>query len=365
MLEKEGKVRIPAGCAISGIFSKSGKKLNGEKIIKSISIMHDRSNGLGGGFAAYGIYPQYKDYYAFHVFYESDTAKEECEEFLDKHFDIVNLSKIPIRPNKRITDVPLIWRYFVMPRPTRLAASQLDEKEFVARCVVKINTHIDGAYVFSSGKNMGVFKAVGFPEDVGDFYRLEEYEAYCWTCHGRYPTNTPGWWGGAHPFAMLDFSIVHNGEISSYDANRRTVEMYGYNCTLLTDTEAITYILDYLVRKQGLTLTEAANTIAAPFWSTINKLPPEEKAKLTFLRNKYSGCLITGPFSILLGFDGGMMALNDRLKLRSMVVGEKGDMAYVASEESAIRIIEPDLDKIWAPRGGEPVIFRLNEDARV
>ena len=25
---------------------------------------------------------------------------------------------------------------------------------------------------FSSGKNMGVFKAVGFPEDVGRFYRL-------------------------------------------------------------------------------------------------------------------------------------------------------------------------------------------------
>ena len=29
------------------------------------------------------------------------------------------------------------------------------------------------------------------------------------------------------------------------------------------------------------------------------------------------------PLSILLGFEGGMMALNDRLKLRSMVVAEK------------------------------------------
>ena len=59
---------------------------------------------------------------------------------------------------------------------------------------------------------MGVFKAVGYPEDVGEFYRLDEYSGYCWTAHGRYPTNTPGWWGGAHPFAMLDTSIVHNGE---------------------------------------------------------------------------------------------------------------------------------------------------------
>ena len=41
---------------------------------------------------------------------------------------------------------------------------------------MKINTDMPGAHVFSSGKNMGTFKAVGFPEDVGVFYKLEEYE---------------------------------------------------------------------------------------------------------------------------------------------------------------------------------------------
>ena len=84
-----------------------------------------------------------------------------------------------------------------------------------------------------------------------------DYAGYCWTAHGRYPTNTPGWWGGAHPFALLDYSVVHNGEISSYDANRRYMEMFGYQCTLQTDTEVITYIADYLLRRQGLTLEEA------------------------------------------------------------------------------------------------------------
>jgi glutamate synthase domain-containing protein 1 len=39
-----------------------------------------------------------------------------------------------------------------------LRSLQLDEKEFVARAVMKINTEMKGAYVFSSGKNMGVFK---------------------------------------------------------------------------------------------------------------------------------------------------------------------------------------------------------------
>lgn len=360
---KEGQIRIPAGCAISGIFAKDGRRMSGESIIKSIATMHDRSNGLGGGFAGYGIYPEYKDSYAFHIFYNSQKAKEECEAFLDRHFDIVNLSKIPTRKHPRITDEPLIWRYFVNPLPTKLAASQLDEKEFVARCVIKLNDEMDGVYVFSSGKNMGVFKASGFPEDVGEYYRLEDYEAYSWTAHGRYPTNTPGWWGGAHPFALLDFSVVHNGEISSYDANRRSIEMFGYKCNLLTDTEVITYILDYLLRKKGLTLQEMASVIAAPFWSTIEKKPPQEREQLTYLRNAFASLLITGPFSILFGFDGGVMALNDRLKLRSMVVGEKDETVYIASEECAIRVLEPNPDKIWAPRGGEPVIVTLNKDA--
>jgi glutamate synthase domain-containing protein 1 len=229
------------------------------------------------------------------------------------------------------------------------------------QCVFRINTCFDGAYVFSSGKDMGVFKAVGYPEDVGYFYRLEEYEGYCFTAHGRYPTNTPGWWGGAHPFALLDYSVVHNGEISSYDANRRAIEMHGYKCTLQTDTEVITYIIDYLHRKQSLTYPEIAAVIAAPFWQTIENMPPEERATHEYLRRMFAAQLINGPFSIIVGFEGGLMALNDRLKLRSMVVAEKGDTFYVASEEAAIRIIEPNLDKVWAPRGGEPVVAYLNE----
>jgi glutamate synthase domain-containing protein 1 len=358
---REGEVRIPSGCAISGIFSRAGKRISGDKIITSISTMHDRSNGLGGGFAAYGIYPEFADNYAFHIFYDDAASKETCEEYLERRFDIVNLSAIPVRNNHAISNIPLIWRYFVSPHQQSIDESNIDEKEYVVRCVNRINSDITGAYVFSSGKNMGVFKAVGFPEDVGDFYRLEDYEGYSWTAHGRYPTNTPGWWGGAHPFTLLDYSIVHNGEISSYDANRRFIEMFGYKCNLLTDTEVITYILDFLTRKQKLTLEETAHVVAAPFWQTIDRMNPKDKKEYTFLRQMFPESLITGPFSILFGFTGGMMALNDRLKLRSMVAAEKDDMVYLASEECAIKVLEPKPDCMWAPTGGEPLIVTLDE----
>ena len=361
---KEGELRIPSGCAIAAVISREGKRMTGERIVRAMVPMHERSNGLGGGFAGYGIYPEYRDFYALHLFFDSRATRKDCEAFLKEYFEIVQSELIPTRKIPEITDEPIIWRYFVAPLQSMLRSMQLDEKEFVARAVMKINTEMNGAYVFSSGKNMGTFKAVGFPEDVGYFYRLEEYEGYSWTAHGRYPTNTPGWWGGAHPFTLLDYSVVHNGEISSYDANRRFIEMFGYKCTLQTDTEVITYIMDYLVRRQGLTLSEAANVIAAPFWSTIAGESDEyDKKRHAYLRTVFPSLLVTGPFSIVLGFTSGIMALNDRLKLRSMVVGEKNDLVFVSSEEAAIRTMEPDAENIFAPSGGEPVIIRVKEGA--
>jgi len=360
---KEGRIRIPSGCAISAVISREGRPISGQAMVESMKPMRERSNGLGGGFAGYGIYPEYKDFFALHIFYDNDEARTAVETHLRAVAEIVRAENIPTRKIPSITGEPLIWRYFAAPLRSVLQSRQQDEDEFIARLVMYINTNYPGAYVFSSGKNMGVFKAVGYPEDVGEFYRLEEYEGYCWTAHGRYPTNTPGWWGGAHPFALLDRTIVHNGEISSYDCNRRYIEMYGYRCTLQTDTEVITYIADFLQRKQGLTLEETASVIAAPFWSTIERKAGAEKTELAYLRTLYPSLLITGPFSIILGFNGGLMALNDRLKLRSMVVGEKDDKVYIASEEAAIRAIEPDAENIWAPAGGQPVIVRVREGA--
>src|SRR5574344_802970 len=352
-MKLEGKVRIPSGCAISAAISRTGRLFTGEGMIKAMEVMHERSNGLGGGFAAYGIYPEYKVHYAFHIFYSERNARMETESFLKERFEIVQAEVIPTHQIPEITDVPLMWRYFLSPLRSIVEREMIGEDEYTVRAVTRINSTINGAYVFSSGKNMGTFKAVGYPEDVGRFYRIDEIEGYSWTAHGRYPTNSPGWWGGAHPFSLLDFSVVHNGEISSYDANRRFVEMFGYRCSKKKNTEVITYILDYLIRRQGLAPEEAANVIATPFWSTIEGKSEKEKKRLTYLRTMFSSLLVTGPFSIVFGFTGGLMALNDRLKLRSMVVGENKDMVYVASEEAATLACDRNAGVFRFPMGGE------------
>jgi glutamate synthase domain-containing protein 1 len=354
-----------SNCGLTGFISRAGQLVEGSVIIKSITLMHDRGNGLGGGFGAYGIYPDFKDFFAFHMMYENGAAQQLTEEYLDQHFYIEQQEDIPTRRVAAIINPPVFKRYFVKPLETpsyreAIEFQGLTDEDVVVSHVMRINNEIDGAFVVSSGKNMGAFKGVGYPEEIADFFRLEEYSGYIWTAHNRFPTNTPGWWGGAHPFTLLDWSIVHNGEISSYGINKRYLEMYGYLCTMLTDTEVVAYMLDLLIRKHGLSEDVACAALASPFWDRIDSLPPEERELMTAMRQVYGSALLNGPFAILFASNKGLIGLNDRVKLRPLVCAEKDDFVYMASEEAAIREICPRPDKIWTPRGGEPVIVRMD-----
>ena len=346
------------GCSLFGMMNLEGKRFSSRDPVKAIANMHDRGNGLGGGFAVYGIYPEHQDDYAFHIMYLSKDAKEKTDRLLRENFDVIHEEEMPTR-EANVRDPPLVWRYFVQPRKRRPADQTAED--YVTEKVMRINTETGKAFVFSSGKNMGVFKGVGFPEDIADFFRLEEYEGYLWTCHGRFPTNTPGWWGGAHPFNILDWTVVHNGELSSYGINRRYLEMYGYKCTMQTDTEVLAYAFDLLMRKQHLPIEIVSKILAAPLWSEIDDMEPKQQHVLRTLRQTYGSLLMNGPFSVIVAHHGEMIGLTDRIKLRPLVAGTRGDFLYLSSEEAAMRLVSPTLDRFWYPRGGEPVVGKLSK----
>ncbi|MBN2239776.1 MAG: hypothetical protein JW712_08375 [Dehalococcoidales bacterium] len=349
--------KIINACSIFGAMDISGRPFSGEGVIKAIANMHDRGNGLGGGFAVYGLYPDYADLYAFHIMFLSQKGKDQTEELLRSKFNLVHVEEVPTRPTPAITDPPMVWRYFLDVKPELLGDKMPDD--YVVDRVMEINTLGDDSFVFSSGKNMAVFKGVGYPEEIADYFMLEQVEGYLWTAHGRFPTNTKGWWGGAHPFSILDWTVVHNGEISSYGINRRYLEQFGYLCTMQTDTEVVAYAVDLLVRKHNLPVEVAATIMAAPFWNDIERMPENEKQLTTALRQVYGSLLMNGPFTIIVAHQGEMIGLTDRIRLRPLTVGEKDTMVYLSSEESAIRLISPELDKAWIPVGGQPVIARL------
>ncbi|MGI2335675.1 MAG: class II glutamine amidotransferase [Dehalogenimonas sp.] len=353
-----GDGKVIDACSIFGMMDTSGNCFSGRDITRAIANMHDRGNGLGGGFAVYGLYPQYPDYYAFHIMYDSREGKSRTETFLNEYFNVHHSEEVPTKPVAAIKNPPLVWRYFLdadkLPPDTKMSVD-----DYIVAKVMEINTKIEDSYVFSSGKNMAAFKGVGYPEEISEYFCLEDYTGYLWTAHGRFPTNTRGWWGGAHPFNILDWTVVHNGEISSYGINRRYLEQFGYHCTLQTDTEVVAYAVDLLVRKHNLPVEVVAEIFAPPLWAEIERRTPEQRELLTALRQVYGSLLMNGPFTIIIAHEGEMIGLTDRIRLRPLTVGEKGSMLYLSSEESAIRLICPELDKAWIPMGGQPVIGSL------
>jgi glutamate synthase domain-containing protein 1 len=351
--------KVIDACSIFGVMDTTGRRFSGKDAIRAIANMHVRGNGLGGGFAIYGLYPEYADCYAFHIIYLSREGRRQVEAFIKERFDLVYDEEVSTRTTLGIMEPPLVWRYFL--EVGQHNPQEQSEDDYVVERVMEINTKLQDAFVFSSGKNMAVFKGVGYPEEIAAYFCLEQYEGYLWTAHGRFPTNTPGWWGGAHPFNILDWTVVHNGEISSYGINRRYLEQFGYHCTMQTDTEVIAYAIDFLMRKHNLSIEIVARILASPFWSDIERRPADEQKLLRTLRQVYGSLLLNGPFTVIIAHQGEMIGLTDRIRLRPLTVGVKGAKLYLSSEESAIRLVCPGLERAWIPMGGEPIVGRLKK----
>jgi glutamate synthase domain-containing protein 1 len=121
----------------------------------------------------------------------------------------------------------------------------------------------------------------------------------------------------------------------------------------------VAYAVDLLMRKHRLPIEIASRVLAAPLWSEIERRPPAERELLRVIRQTYGSLLLNGPFTIIIAHQGEMIGLTDRIRLRPLTVGTKGSMLYLSSEESAIRLVCPDLDNAWIPAGGEPIIGSL------
>jgi len=114
-----------SGCGLSGIINKKKGRISGDHIKRSLCLMNDWGNSLGAGFAAYGIYPEFEDFYAFHVMYDDPGSRLEAEEYLKQNFRVEKTEEIPTAPVETISISPMLLRYFIKPRPDRLMAFTL------------------------------------------------------------------------------------------------------------------------------------------------------------------------------------------------------------------------------------------------
>ena len=350
-------------CGIAGLFNLDRKVISGKKIKEMIEVMKERENGLGGGFAAYGLFPRFKEQYCIQLILDDFEAKEKVEEFLKDYTDIIEEEKVLVKEGI-VKEYPLIWRFFVDTNDRENA------NDVIKDIMMYINCSIRGAFCLSGGKDMAVFKGNMWAAEIAEFYQIDKIKAYMWSAHSRFPTNTPGWWGGAHPFSILGHAVIHNGEITSYGTNMEYLKELGYECKLLTDTEVLAYLFDFLVRKSGyppkIVHQIACMALAPPYWRDIDRMPPELKKWATAIRITHRKAMANGPFSIVITTDfpkPTMIGHSDRKKLRPLIaaISEDESTFYLASELSAIHTVDSTTN-FWQPDPGKPVIASLGEE---
>jgi len=83
--------------------------------------------------------------------------------------EVVYQEVIPTRKHPNIKDEPIIYRYFLNPLKSKVLSMQVDEKEYVVRHVMHVNTREKGVYIFSSGKNKRIILKKRDPEKPSKF----------------------------------------------------------------------------------------------------------------------------------------------------------------------------------------------------
>ncbi|MFQ5981111.1 MAG: hypothetical protein ACE5OZ_23465 [Candidatus Heimdallarchaeota archaeon] len=272
----KGKINLEGGCGVIGIASST--QIRGHHFIMPLMQMKNRGNGKGGGIAVFGLSAKalgvtetiLQNDYILQVAYLDSSSKEEIEyEFITPFFEvhasgwvstIEDYSEINLE-----VEPPQVYRYFCRVKKEVLAEfmkkNDLDEApieaedEFVYQNTYALNKKYYAslgekrAFVLSHGKDMLVFKLVGYGDQVIKYYKLEEFPAYMWIGHHRYPTKGTVWHpGGAHPFIGLHNALVHNGDFSNYHSICEYLAQRHIYPLFLTDTEVAAYLFDLWTR---------------------------------------------------------------------------------------------------------------------
>jgi len=389
------------GCGVVGLASTV--PVRGYHILCPVEQMHNRGNGKGGGVAAVGLVPEQmrvppdilKSHYLLQIAYLDEASRPEVErEFVHPHFDVHTAYAVEnIDDHSAIgLDVkpPLAWRYFARVKPKVLQAfvkekglESLDarqaEDEFVFQNTYRLNTKFYAslgekrAFVLSHGRNMFVFKIVGFAEQCARYYKLEDVRAHVWIGHQRYPTKGRVWHpGGAHPFIGLDEALVHNGDFANYHSVVEYLKQRNIHPLFLTDTEVSVLLFDLLKRVYGYPLEYVIEAMAPTTERDFTMLPPERQRIYRMIQAVHIHGSPDGPWFFIIGRNDReagayqLIGITDTSMLRPQVFAlQEGEVSIglIASEKQAIdatlaslsaedpRFL-PVADRYWNARGG-------------
>jgi glutamate synthase domain-containing protein 1 len=396
------KLEAEGGCGVLGMIA--SVPIAGKHVYRSSVQMHNRGNGKGGGLAAVGLVPEQmgvskeklQDDYLIQIAYLDPSARKEVESaFLLPYFEIHHGSQVPtLRDYRDVPGLeiqpPVVWRYFVRVKESVLAEfihtnalkgidPRRAEDEFVYQNSYRLNKTFYAslgekrAFVLCHGRNLLVFKIVGYAEQALQYYQLENVRAHVWIAHQRYPTKGRVWHpGGAHPFIGLHEALVHNGDFANYHGVCEYLKQRNIFPLFLTDTEVSVLLFDLWSRVYGYSLEEVIEALAPTTERDFLMLPPEKQRHYKAIQVAHLHGSPDGPWFFIIARNEPyeknfqLVGITDTSMLRPQVFAlHEGpiQIGLIASEKQAIDAalqslhqedprICPVADRYWNARGG-------------
>jgi glutamate synthase domain-containing protein 1 len=405
------------GCGVLGFAA--NVPIAGRHIVTASQQMHNRGNGKGGGIAAAGLDPVQmrvspevlRTHYLIQVAYLDRGARAEVErECLMGRFDIAESYPVETLDDYRVVSglemrPPDVVRYFCRVKPEVLAhfaeASGLRhlparqvEDEYVYQNTFRLNQRYYAslgdkrAFVLCHGRDLLVFKIVGYAEQAAAYYCLDDLTAHVWISHQRYPTKGRIWHpGGAHPFIGVNEALVHNGDFANYHRVTEYLRQRNIVPLFLTDTEVSVLLFDLWDRVYGYPLEVLLEALAPTTERDFDMLPAEKQALYRAIQQTHLHGSPDGPWFFIVArskpdiHEWQLLGITDTSMLRPQVFalyespsplspsqsgGDErggGHIGLIASERQAINAclrslamedtrFQPLADKYWVARGG-------------
>ena len=192
---------------------------------------------------------------------------------------------------------------------------------------------IEGVEILSIGNSLELIKDLGDASVVSEQYGLNEFSGTHGIGHTRMATESDVDIRSAHPYWAYPFSdvaVVHNGQLTNYWTNRRSLERSGHRFSSNCDSELIAvYLADRM--SQGADLETAM---------------------------KDSVEYLDGVFTYLVATKDQLGMAKDVMAAKPMVVYEGDDMIALASEEVAIRTLFDHRIETFDPYHGEVKVWQ-------
>jgi glutamate synthase domain-containing protein 1 len=188
--------------------------------------------------------------------------------------------------------------------------------------------------ILSIGKSLELIKDIGDAKEVCDRYNLDKITGTHGIGHARMATESGVDIKSAHPFwgyPFSDVAVVHNGQLTNYWNNRRSLENKGMRFMSECDSELIAVYLAEKMRN-GATLEEG-------------------------MKDSLKG--LDGVFTYFVATKDSLGMAKDTMAAKPLVLYESDNLVAMGSEEIAIRSILPQEIDTYDPYDGEVKVWQI------